>query len=353
MKKINIIYLLPEMKGASGGAKVIYNHSLILNRFKKNITSSVLHLKKKISYKLETSLSKKLDIFRKQYSGWDANKMRVSKFFSPDKDWYNKGIISKNKFSLNKETDFVIIPEIWSHFPEDLKLKQKGIKYGIFIQGFFHMNSTSNFKKLKTAYKNANIILISSDYTIKCFKEMFPEFKNKILKLNLSINSEKLKISKKTNTITYMPRKLPDHSQLLLFYLKNLLPKNWKIIPLNNVSESYLINTLSRSKFFLSFSNLEGLGIPPIEAALSGNKVIGYTGSGGLEYWKEPMFKKIENGDISNFGKKLLHEIKTYKKNWIFETKKYRLRLQKKYSAEKEKKTLNLLINKINKFYNI
>ena len=110
MKKINIIYLLPEMKGASGGAKVIYNHSLILNRFKKNITSSVLHLKKKISYKLETSLSKKLDIFRKQYSGWDANKMRVSKFFSPDKDWYNKGIISKNKFSLNKDTDFLIIP---------------------------------------------------------------------------------------------------------------------------------------------------------------------------------------------------------------------------------------------------
>jgi hypothetical protein len=31
MAEVNIIYLLPEMKGASGGAKVIYNHSLILN----------------------------------------------------------------------------------------------------------------------------------------------------------------------------------------------------------------------------------------------------------------------------------------------------------------------------------
>ena len=80
MKKINIIYLLPEMKGASGGAKVIYDHSLILNKFKKNITSSVLHLKKKISYKLETSLSKKLDILETIFR-WDANKMRVSKFF--------------------------------------------------------------------------------------------------------------------------------------------------------------------------------------------------------------------------------------------------------------------------------
>ena len=46
MKKINIIYLLPEFKGASGGGKVIYKHSIILNNLKKNISSEVLHLKK-------------------------------------------------------------------------------------------------------------------------------------------------------------------------------------------------------------------------------------------------------------------------------------------------------------------
>ena len=46
MKNINIIYLLPELKGASGGAKVIYNHSIILNNLKKNISSNVVHLKK-------------------------------------------------------------------------------------------------------------------------------------------------------------------------------------------------------------------------------------------------------------------------------------------------------------------
>ena len=46
MKKVNIIYLLPEMKGASGGAKVIYNHSLILNNINKNVSSKIVHLKK-------------------------------------------------------------------------------------------------------------------------------------------------------------------------------------------------------------------------------------------------------------------------------------------------------------------
>ena len=55
-----------------------------------------------------------------------------------------------------------------------------------------------------------------------------------------------------------------------IFYLKNLLPKSWKIMPLINISEKKLINYLSKSKIFLSFSHLEGIGIPPIEAALAG-----------------------------------------------------------------------------------
>ena len=71
-----------------------------------------------------------------------------------------------------------------------------------------------------------------------------------------------------------------------------------------NVSEKKIIKSLSISKIFLSFSNFEGLGIPPIEAALSGNKVIGYVGGGGLEYWKKPIFIKVENGEIEEFAKK-------------------------------------------------
>ena len=39
------------MKGASGGAKVIYNHSSILNSLDKDISSSVNHLKKKLVIK--------------------------------------------------------------------------------------------------------------------------------------------------------------------------------------------------------------------------------------------------------------------------------------------------------------
>ena len=351
MKNINIIYLLPELKGASGGAKVIYNHSIILNNLNKNITSTVIHLKKKISYKLETSISKKIKFLNKKEAGWNATKMKVSKYFLPDKKWFDQKINLGKNLNFDKNKDFVIIPEIWSQFAVDLNLSKKEINYAIFVQGFYHMNSSSNFSKIKNAYENAKLILTDSEYSIKYLKEMFPKLKNKILRINFSIDSKKFKIKSKTNLITYMPRKLPDHSNLLNFYLKNLLPNNWKLVSLNNVTEKKLIDMLSKSKIFLSFSNLEGIGIPPVEAALSGNKVIGYTGGGGSEYWKEPIFTKVENGEIGDFGQKVLLNIKKYNQNWIKNTKKERTKLSKQYSKKVEINSIINFSNRVFKFF--
>ena len=56
--KCNIF--LPEMKGASGGAKVIYKHSNIINNLDQNFSSQILHLKRNIIYKFEASLAKRL-----------------------------------------------------------------------------------------------------------------------------------------------------------------------------------------------------------------------------------------------------------------------------------------------------
>ena len=352
MEKVNIIYLLPEMKGASGGAKVIYNHSSILNNIDKNITSKIIHLKKNFLYKLELSLSKRIKLFDKKYSGWDGKKMRISKKYRPKKDWHENKIFVGDNLNFDKKKDFIVIPEIWAHFATDLKFAENDINYAIFVQGFYHMNSTNNFIDLKKSYEDASLIITTSKYSVSYIKTMFPITSKKIFKVNLSIDSNKLKIKKKSNLITYMPRKLPAHSDLLIFYLRNLLPKNWKILPLINVSEKKLIHSLSISKIFLSFSNFEGMGMPPIEAAISGNKVIGYVGGGGSEYWKKPIFTKVENGEIKDFAKKIINSIKSYKTSWIKNTKKNRLLLSDYYSKKTEKESLILLSNKILNFFN-
>ena len=345
MSKINIIYLIPELKNPTGGAKVIYNHSNILNKLNNKISSQIIHLKKKLSYKLESSILKRVNVLNNKNSGWDVTKMKVSKNFKPSTKWQNKNISVGKNLNFDYKKDFIILPEIWSHFAVDLDLIKKNINYSIFVQGFYHMNSTDNFIKIKSAYENAKFIITVSDYSVNYLKKMFPSMKNKIVKINFSVN--KIKIEKKANLITFMPRKLKDHSNLLFFYLKEMLPKNWKVVPLINLSEKKLFETLSKSKIFLSFSHLEGTGIPPIEAALSGNKVIGYDGGGGSTYWKKPLFTKIENGEIGIFGQKIIQNIKNYNLSWIKKTSKQRRNLSKLYSPELEKKSLMLLSNKI------
>ena len=142
-----------------------------------------------------------------------------------------------------------------------------------------------------------------------------------------------------------MPRKLPRHSELVVLFLKRLLPSGWKIKPVDNFSEFKVFKVLEKSKIFLSFSELEGLGLPPIEAALAGNKVIGYTGEAGKEYWKKPIFTEINNGDIKLFCKEILNNLKT--KNFIKKTRVERKKLAKKYSFLNEKISINKFLKKI------
>ena len=196
MSEVNIKYLLPEMKGASGGAKVIYNHSSTLNNLTKNISSEIIHLKKKLSYKLQLSLSKRIKFFDIKYSGWDGKKMKISKQYRPKKDWHKNKIFVGDNLNFNNKKDFIIIPEICAHFAVDLKFAENKIKYAIFVQGFYHMNSTNNFFNLKKSYEDASLIITTSKYSVSYIKTMFPITSKKIFKVNLSIDSNKLKIKK-------------------------------------------------------------------------------------------------------------------------------------------------------------
>ena len=100
---------------------------------------------------------------------------------------------------------------------------------------------------------------------------------------------------------------------------------------------------------FLAFSKLEGLPLPPVEAGIAGNKVIGYTGEGGKEYWKEPIYTEISNGDFLNFVNEILKFIKKGKKNKNFNSA--RKKLIKKFSPSEERKKINIMLNKINSFF--
>jgi len=351
-KKINIVYLLPGHKSASGGSKVIYQHSEIINNFKiQNITSHVLHLKKKRIDKIILSLKKRMFNKNLKKYGWRGYEMKPIKSFSPSTSWTKNKISIKNDMNFESKTDFIIIPEIWAHFANDFLIKKK-IKYAVFVQGFYHMNSFYDHKKLFESYKKAEFIITTSDESLKSLKFIFPNLKNKIFKINLSFNSKKFKIPrKKNNLITFMPRKLEDHYHILSLFLFNKLPKKWKMESLSNLDEKKLFSKLGKSKIFLSFSYAEGFGMPPLEAAIAGNKVIGYTGGGGKEYWRKPIFEEIEPGDIKVFSEKILDSVNNLPDNWHNKTLSHRKKLINKYSEINERKLIKKLVNKISKCY--
>lgn len=321
---VKITYLCPISDhtgdGASGGVKVIYKHSEQINLLlSPEFKSSVLHPEK-------------------------------VNFFC---NWFEYSIEFKRNLNFNQRKEFVIIPDFWAerYAPQ---CKKNNIKYGIFLQNGYLFGNNENASTL-SAFHGAEIIMTISDDTTDCCTLAFPELSSKIMRMHFFVDSNKfIPDINKSNVITYMPRKLPRHSKLVLFFLEQHLPKHWEIIPIHNMTEKEVIGILKKSKIFLSFSELEGWGLPPIEAGLTGNKVIGYTGEGGKEYWCAPIFSEIMMGDIKGFVKEAMSEVNKFDTNngFIVDLKAIKT-LADLYSKERENNDIIMLSKKIKKILSI
>ena len=324
----SIIYICPTGNNKpTGGIKIMYRHVEILSKLlPKGIESKIFHFED-INFKC---------------------------------DWFPHNANFKKNTSFDPNKEFAIIPE-WMAVYHAKILQKTAVKYGIFVQnGFFlHTKPSENFKdhEVHEAYKKAKILISYSGEITECIKLTFPESSEKIFRINVSVNNKKFQYTEeifknKENLITYMPRKKKDHAGRLIFILNHRLPKNWQIKSLDNLIESDVIKFLNKSKVFLYFSELEGFGLPPVEAALCGNYVIGYTGESGKEYWKIPIFDEVFSGDLRNFSNKVINKVSELNKN----VNSYNTllphvsSLADKYSVEKEKLSLHKLIDKIKNF---
>ena len=323
----SIIYICPTGNNKPvGGIKIIYRHAEILSEMlPENVEAKIFHFQ-------------------------DIN-FRC--------DWFTHKVKFKKDNTFNNDQEFAIIPE-WMAVYHAKILQKTNVKYAIFVQNGFYLNTKpkNNFndQDIYDAYEKSQIIISYSDEISECVKLAFPKLKHKIFRINLSIDHEKFNINKDTfdakeNLITYMPRKKSDHAEKLLFFLRNNLSNKWKIESLDNLNEIQVAEYLKKSKIFLSFSELEGFGLPPVEAALCGNYVIGYTGESGKEYWNTPIFDEVLSGDLRAFANKILNKIKKNDTGDTFDTYKAAIKkLAEKYSIKNERDSLLSLLNKIKEF---
>ena len=324
----SIIYICPTGKNRpAGGIKIIYRHVEILSRLlPKGVDSKIFH--------------------------FDDINFQC--------DWFKHNVNFKKNSNFDPTKEFVIIPE-WMAVYHARILQKIGVKYGIFVQNGFYLNTKpkNNFsdREIKEAYDKAEFIISYSDEITECVKLTFPQLIDKILRINISVDNNQFICSEeifknKENLITYMPRKKIDHVTKLLFILNQHLPKSWKIKSIDNLRESEVVDFFKKSKIFLSFSEFEGFGLPPVEAALCGNLVIGYTGESGKEYWDSPIFSEVFSGDLRTFANKVIKKIENFdEKKFIFdEFRPHIKKLAEKYSIEKEQHSLLSLVDLIKKF---
>lgn len=317
-----IIFILPSGKHQSGGSKVSYRQSEIITKLSLNGISGVILHPQNLSFK---------------------------------HTWFEHDAIFKQSLDFDPHNDFVVVPEVWvihhAKMLHDIK-----IKYAIYVQNGYSISVPAmagyHYDEIRAAYDNASLVLSISEDTTNCIKLAFPSLKTEIIRMYCSVDLLKFNANaSKENLITYMPRKLENHSKTLLFFLTNSLPKNWKIKAINGLSEDGVIEILGRSKIFLSFSEFEGFGLPPIEAALSGNQVIGYTGEAAKEYWDLPVFTEIFCGDIQNFVKQILNKIKELEGSPLIDLNSIKV-LAEKYSIENEIAGVEKFVIKVNDILN-
>lgn len=321
ISSLNIIFIVPAIEGyKAGGDKVIYKQSEVINHMRyRGVTSQILHP--------------------------DNHQFMHT--------WFEHNAQTKQSNQLSLETDFVIIPEVMV-IPHAKMLTSLGIRYGIYVQNGYSASIplyVGSDEELSAAYQNAEIILSISDDTSECIQLAFPSVASKIHRIFYSVDSNKFRPNpQKENLITYMPRKLARHSDLIKFFLEHNLPSDWHLIPIHGLNEDGVADLLSRSKIFLSFSEFEGCPLPPVEAALTGNFIVGYTGEGAREYWQSPVFTLVDCGDVKSFVAKILETIRMLEAETDLgdsECLLIRESLVSKYSKEAEKNSLRQAIDRI------
>ncbi len=281
---MNFFYYCPAVKNPTGGVKVIYQHAQLLNEMGNN--AWVIHPRSNF----------KCTWFEHNTPIWD------------------KPSIASN--------DHLIVAEVDTLDLSRLLIKEQ-IRFSIFVQNGYGISrgiSTEAVKLVDEVYEKSQSILSISSDTSDVIATYFPNVANKIIRVQPTVPSCLFSMGswhEKENLITFMPRKNSDHAEMVLFGLQSWLPSNWRIQPINKVSEKEVSNLLRKSKIFLSFSSFEGFGLPPLEAALSGNYVIGYHGNGGKEYWNPPVFQEIYPYDIKSFIKAIKLRVTALEKTAI------------------------------------
>lgn len=230
------------------------------------------------------------------------------------------GLTRIPKGCFDPAQDIVVLPELWVR-KYALQLAALGVPYVILVQAGYFIGK-GNPAELPRAYAGARAIWCVSDDTLDCVRLAYPEAAPLCRRFHVAVAADRFRpIAPKRNWIAYIPGKMPRHAELLRLFATPHLPPGWEWRPIEGLSEDDMATLLGQSRIFVALAELEGFGLPPIEAALAGNIVIGHHAQGGREYWHPPIFTHVPQGDIPTLARKvaeLAHQLEKFPDQSLF-----------------------------------
>lgn len=200
--------------------------------------------------------------------------------------------------------DLLIVAEEFAWICHDELIPRK-IPYVILNQGISgSLRSGISFQDHKKIYEYAKFILVNSNHSERGVMEIFDIPQEKIKKFRIGIDRNEYFPGYKKNMISYLTFKNGEFASFIGQYLDQYSDK-LIIEKMQQLPKQQVIEIMKHSKLFLSFGGPEGFGLPPLEAAFCGCKVLGFNGGGGEEYWKSPVFTSIPFHDHITFIKEL------------------------------------------------
>ena len=184
--------------------------------------------------------------------------------------------------------DVFVIPECWPRL--NRALKGTPAKRLMFCQNQYYLPFTSD-PRAGIAEFDVNSVIVSSQAVKVFFRDVYgvadlPLFPYAIDPARFAPARQKQR------QIAFMPRKLPKDAAFIKSVFQRRHPRYADVpwLPIKNVAQREAARLMGESECFLSLSDKESFGLPPLEAMACGCLVAGFHGDGGREYMT------VENG---------------------------------------------------------
>lgn len=263
-----IFYLSPDPPGPRGGVRVLYRHVDLLNDA--GFDAMIIHRN------------------RGYRAGWFRNQTRI--------------VAASDAIITPRDT--IVVPEFYGAAIPAWPLAPKVI---LFNQGAYYTFDGMSATDARGIMRDrvAAILTVSED-SLKLLRFAFEGVPVHYARsvIDASVFHPLAEPGSRRRIAYATSRRHQERHQLLsILALRGRI--DWDFVPIKDMSEAQVAETLRSSAVFLAFNEREGFGLPPAEAMACGCYVIGYHGQGGSEYFDPAYSSPIAESDLLAYASEI------------------------------------------------